>query len=464
MSRLASAVRGTPARRNSSGSLVIQGAQRLARIATIVASAALLDPAPFAAVAVTLALTDLVRAALLAYDVSAVRLMAAGAEPAEVMGTHLGAKVVIGAIGTVAIVAFSAAAYGPSTTTLVLVASVGVLPSGIAATLMVRRQVDFQLESVAVAVLAGSLLGAATAIVGLLISHQPLAVVAGLVLGDVAILAALAPGLRIVQRVDVREVRDVMRRTWTLLVMQLAYIGQFRVGTLVLGAAGTAVAVAEYTVASRLAEGLVILAAAITASSLPLMGGAIALHDTSAVRRLMGKSYRLSLLAAALPVALLALSAPAWIGILFPRYQGAAAVFVPVGLTVVIFFASSQTTAFLNASHRDRTAAASASIGLAVAIVGSWWLVALGALGVAVARLGAELVRLAIETAAIARVAAYLTRQMGLAWIAIGPVLVVVVAPALLGWSVPVALAGGAIVLLIALAQARSLDRAGGGR
>jgi O-antigen/teichoic acid export membrane protein len=449
--RLIPAMRGTPARKNSAGSLVIQGSQRLSRIATIVAAAAALDPVRFAALAVALALTDIVRAALLAYDVSAVRLISGGGDSGAVMGTHLGAKVVVGLLGTLVIVSFSAVVYGPDTTWLVVVSSLGVLPAGVASLLMARRQVDFRLGSAASAVLAGSLIGAAMAVAGLLVTHEAMAVAGGLAIGDVLILIALAPGLRAARRANAREIRDVIQRAWTLLVMQLAYIGQFRVGTVILGAAGTAVAVGEYTVASRLAEGLVIMAAAVTASSLPLMGGAFARDDKTTLRRLMSKSYGLSLLAAAPPVALLALGAPVWIAILFPRYPGAAAVFIPVGLTVVVFFASSQTTAFLNASHRDRTAAMSASVGLAFSIVGSWWLVMLGAIGVAVARLGAELVRLAIETAAIARVAGYLTRSMGAAWIAIAPILIVVLVPAALGWSIPIVVVGGAVVVVFSV-------------
>lgn len=455
--RVRSAIQGTPARRNSAGSLVIQGGQRVSRIVTIIASAAFLEPIPFAALAVALALTDIVRSALLAYDVSAVRLLSGVGDAPGVVGTHLGAKVIVGLLGTLVIVGFSALAYGPGTTGLVVVLSLGVIPSGVASLLLVQRQVQFRLASAAALVTACSVIGAVVAIVGLAVSHQAIAVAGGLVSGDVLVFIMLAPGLRVARRVRFGEIRDVIGRTWTLLVMQLAYIGQFRIGTIVLGAAGTAVAVGEYTVASRLAEGLIIFAAAVTSSSLPLMGGAFAQNDMTTLRRLMIKSYRLSLLAAAPPVAFLTLSAPVWISLLFPRYPGAAVAFIPVGLTVVVFFANSQTTALLNASHRDRIAAVSASVGMAVAFAGSWWLVMFGAVGVGVARLGAELMRLAIETAAIVRVARYLTRAMGAAWIAIAPLLAVVLAPAVLGWSIPVVAIGSATGLVFsALAIIRS--------
>src|SRR4051794_39627890 len=91
MSRSIAAVRGTPARRNSAGSLVIQASQRSARLITVVAAAAILDPTPFAAFALALALTDLVRSTLLAYDVSAVRLLSRGEGQSTIIGSHLGA-------------------------------------------------------------------------------------------------------------------------------------------------------------------------------------------------------------------------------------------------------------------------------------------------------------------------------------------------------------------------------------
>ena len=167
--------------------------------------------------------------------------------------------------------------------------------------------------------------------------------------------------------------------------MQLAYVGQFRVGTVVLGVFGTAVAVGEYTVASRIAEGLVILAAALTASSLPLMGGAFAQDDAARGATDDGPRHiGLSLLAAAPMVAVLTLTAPLWIAVLFPRYPGAAEVFIPVGSPS---WSSSRTARRRRSSTRPTgpVAALSASVGLAVASSGpcGWW--PFGAIGVAVA-------------------------------------------------------------------------------
>ena len=53
-----------PARQNALGSLLIQGSQRLSRFVVIIAAAALLTPASFAAAVLALALTDLIRGAL----------------------------------------------------------------------------------------------------------------------------------------------------------------------------------------------------------------------------------------------------------------------------------------------------------------------------------------------------------------------------------------------------------------
>lgn len=454
--RRLSDVHDTPARRNSVGSLAILGSQRLARVATIVAAAAVLDPRSFAALAVALALTDIVRAALLAYDISAVRSLTAGGEKAAVMGAHLAAKFLVGLLGTAAIIVLSGIVYGPDTTLLVVVTSLGSIPGSLAYLLLARRQVDFRLGSAAAIVTATSAVGAALAIVGLLVTNAAISVAAGLAIGDILIFLALSGGVREARPVSFGEIASLIRRTWTLLLMNLAYVGQFRAGIVVLGAFGSAVAVAEYTVASRIAEGLVILASALTASSLPLMGAAFAAADTLAVRQTMGRVYRLSLAAAAPMVAVLSLTAPLWIALLFPRYPGAADVFIPVGLTVIVFFANSQTTALLNASHRDRIAAISASVGLVVAIFGSIWLVALGAIGVAIARLVAELARLTIETAMVARVAGYLIRPIAAAWVAIVPVLVVVLLPAVFGWSTPVIVLGAVVVFISVVHGARS--------
>jgi O-antigen/teichoic acid export membrane protein len=443
---LGSIARSGPAR-NSAGSFLIQGSQRFARIATIVVAAAVLDPLPFAALAVALALTDLVRSALLAYDVSAVRLLSSGEPAGRVLGSHGATKLVVGLVGTIAVLGFSLAAYGSVTTTLVVITSLGTIPVGISSLLLARRQAEFALSSVAGRVALASALGAVLTIAGLLATGDAMVAAAGLAAGDLLVLLLLAGGLGDAVRPGLRPVEQVIRRSTTLLVMQLAYIGQFRIGTVILAACGSAVAVGEYTVASRVAEGLVILAAALTASSFPMMGGAHARGDMATLERTIRRSYRLSLVLAAPIVAILALSAPLWVAVLFPRYPGAAAAYIPVGITVIVYFASSQTSAFLNASHRDRVASSSATAGLIASALGSWWLVGLGAVGVAAARLCGDILRLAIETMAMARTARVLTSSMPRTWLGIAPFVVVAVIQPLSGWSPP-ALAIGMVVTI----------------
>ena len=445
--------------RNSAGSLVVQGSQRLARIGTIVISAAVLDPAGFARLAVALALTDLIRSGLLAYDVSAVRMLAAGRPVKAVIGSHLATKVLVGVAGTALVVAFSLVAYEAGTTVLVLIASLGTIPVGISSLLLARRQVAFQLAAAAPRVAVGSAAGMLAAIAGLLVTRQPEAVSGGLAAGDILVLVLLSNGLREAGRTGAREVARVIRGALTLLVMQIAYIAQFRIGTVVLGAVGAVVAVGEYTVASRVAEGLVIFAAAVTASSLPMMGGYHSKGDIEGLERTVRHSYRLSLIAAAPIVAILAITGPLWVQVLFPRYPGAVSVYVPIGLTVVVYFASSQTTAFLNASHRDRVASVSAVLGVLAAIAGSWALVGLGAFGVAAARLGGEVLRLAIETAAMARFSSVLTRSMPGAWLAVAPFLLVALLLLMTGWALATVVVGTVVTIAWAVLLA-SRERA----
>ncbi len=161
-------------------------------------------------------------------------------------------------------------------------------------------------------------------------------------------------------------------------------------------------------------------------------------------------------MAAAPSVAALALSAPLWIAVLFPRYPGAADVFIPVGLTVIVFFASSQTTAFLNASHRDRLAALSAIVGLIAAAIGSLGLVALGAFGVALGRLVGEGTRLAIESLAVVRVARPMLPGMARTWLVVAPAVAAIVAPLVLGWTLPVVIVGAVVVAALAAVAVRT--------
>jgi O-antigen/teichoic acid export membrane protein len=211
-------------------------------------------------------------------------------------------------------------------------------------------------------------------------------------------LVALAGGYRW-RRPDWRAARALVSDSRQLLVMQLAHIGQFRAGTIVLAAFGSAVAVAEYTVASRLAEGLVIVAGAVTASSLPLMGAAHAQDVHAGVSRLFARSYRTSILLVGPLIAGLVVTTPIWIA-LVPRYPDAGSSMAIIGLAVIIFFASSQTTALLNATAQDHAASRSAVAGLTVSVLASLPLARFGAVGVAWARVAGELVRQVAEVSA----------------------------------------------------------------
>jgi O-antigen/teichoic acid export membrane protein len=427
----------------------------------IVAAAAVLAPPSFAALAVALALTDLVRGGLLAYDVGAVRLLsAASGTSSPILADHLGAKLIVGTFGTVAVAVFSWLAYDSETTGSLAIISLGTLPAAAAAVALVRRQAAFDLASVSGSVAAASGLGAGIAIVGVALTRDPLATATGIAVGDVATCLLLARELSFIPRPNFAGTVDVIRRSWMLVVMQLAYIGEWRIGAIILGAVGTAIAVAEYTVASRVAEGMVILASALTASSLPLMGRAIGNQSHRDAAVVFVRAYRMSLLVSAVAIAILTLTAPVWIGIAFPRYPGAAFAFIPVGVTVVLYFSSSQTTAFLNARRQDRMAATSATAGSLVATVASLRYAPLGAVGIGVGRVFAELVRLAAETGAVIRGDPALGPPIAKAWLYVTPALLGSTAVAILGWSAPAVAVAMIIVVLTLVLGAASLVNA----
>jgi O-antigen/teichoic acid export membrane protein len=445
--------------RNSAGSLLIQGSSRLGRILAIIPAAAVLDAEAFASLALALALTDVARASLLAYDVSAVRLIGGGGNPGSVVGSHAAAKVTVGLLGALLAVVAAWLTDGPGSAALTLVAGVGVVPAGLSTLLLARRQADLELGSVSRVVLVGNIAGMVVASIGVAVTRSPLAVVAGLAIGDIIVLAALSGGLREARRPSAGSVTRVLSESRYLLGMQIAYIGQFRIGVVILAAASTPQAVGTYAVASRMAEGLVIVAAAISASTLPLLRGERGGTPLREIERIARRAYRFALLASTTLVAILSLAAPLWLGLLFPAYPDAALVFVPVGLTIVGYFANSQTTAYLNATHHDRQATASAVIGLLVAAAASVGLVSFAATGVAVGRLLGEVARGIIETWAVARRSTWLVGGMLLSWLFLLPAIATIVAPALAGWGVIQATVGTAVVGLFAGLAARSWSR-----
>jgi O-antigen/teichoic acid export membrane protein len=411
-----------PARQNALGSLLIQGSFRLARLVVVVAAAALLVPTSFAAVALALALTDLVRGGLQAFDIGAMRGLTRGDEAAAVIQASLDAKGFTGTVGVVLLAAVSVLVYDTTTAWLVIVSGVGVLAASLATSFLVRQQAALALRSVGSTVAVASVAGALLALVMLWLTRSALGIVIGLAVGDALVLALLCGGHRW-RRPSWRLAAAELGRSRALLVMQLAYIGQFRLGTVVLAAGGSAIAVGEYAIASRLAEGLIILAAALTASSFPLIGVAHARNERARLADIFGRSYRLGMMAIAPLIAVLVIATPAWVGVLFRQYPGVGSPLGIVGLAVIVYFASSQTTALLNATGRDRAASRSAVAGLAVAALASIPLVSLGAVGVAWARVGGEVVRLLVESAAAVRGLAIRPRALVGPWFGIFPIL-----------------------------------------
>jgi O-antigen/teichoic acid export membrane protein len=413
---------GRPARQNAFGSLLIQGSQRLSRLAVIIAAAAWLTPASFAALAVALALTDLVRGTLMAFDVGAVRLLSSGRDVRAVVQASLDAKTLAGFAGLVLATALAVVISAADTVWLIAVSGLGTLATSFAASFLVERQARLALHSATSRVVAASVVGSALALILVWLVRNPVGVVTGLTIGDVLLLALVSAGhgwRPPAWRVALAEAREHGR----LMVIQLAHIAQFRVGTIILTALGSTVAVAEYSIASRMTEGLILIAAALTSSSLPLMGAAHTQDDRAGLSSVFDRSYDAGVRAVAPLVAGLVLAAPIWIAILFPLYPSVGAPSAIVGLAVMVFFASSQTTALLNAAHRDRAASWSAVGGLSASVLASISLVSFGAVGVALGRVIGEFVRLLVESAASVRGLEIRPSALVRPWFAVSPIL-----------------------------------------
>jgi len=432
----------SPARRNSAGSVIIQGSQRLSRLLPIVVAASTLEPGPFAALAVALALTDILRAALLALDVSGVRLLAR-ARGEDLLATHLLAKLVMGSVGQALVVIVAAAAFGTEAAEIVAITGVGLIPSSLAGLLLVRRQVDLRLGSATPAVVVASAASTLGAILGVVLTHDARWFAAGLSVGDLLLLLLLSrdlPG----RGWDLGPAFHLLRAAPPLVAMQIAYIGEFRVGTLVLGVVGSAVAVGEYTVATRIAEGLAIVAAAITATAYPMMATALSRGDRALAGRIFDRTYAIALLGSALMVGGLAVLVRLWLSVLFPRYPGAGFPFALVGVAVILFFVSSQTSALLNAEHRDRVATASSQSGLLVTVIGTLVLAPSGAVGVSAARIVGEAARQLLELVAIAHSRSGSVGGAIASWFVAAPVVAIAIVAGLDQWHT--ALTGFAVL------------------
>jgi O-antigen/teichoic acid export membrane protein len=390
-------------RPNSVASFAIIAAQRLGRVVAIVPAAAVLTREGFAAVVLALALADISRSALHGFDISLVRELSKDDRSRDVLAVHLGGKVLLSGVVGSALAAFAWLAYGTVAGFLTAVSLAGLLPANVAALIAVERQASLRLASIAPYAIATSLLGLVASVVGTLAFRDPLATVAGLALGDLAFFVTLwlstAP-----PRPAIATSTTLVRRLPALTATQLGYVAQGRIGVILLGLTAPAVAIGEFGIASRLAEGMIVFAVALTASSYPLMSRALARHDMDEAIAVLRWSARISLVGAASAFGLLVLTAAVWLPVIFPAYPDAVVPFAVMTGAIVLYFGSSQTSAFMNAAHRDRFAAMTSLLGLVAAAGGTVALLPLGALGAAVGRLVGEGVRHVAELVASWRI------------------------------------------------------------
>jgi O-antigen/teichoic acid export membrane protein len=313
------------------------------------------------------------------------------------------------------------------------------------------------LISMAPAVVAASVVTVVAATVGA-VTNGPLGAAVGLLIGDLVLFCLVALRKRFAPDLRRARLRSVLADSPRLMLQQLGYVGQFRFGTLVLGLVATPLAVSEYSIASRLAEGLIIVSTAITATSYPLMAKAHATGDRDGVVARFVPSYWIAVAVSASLVCLLVLTVPIWLTFLFPKYPGAAVPFALVGLGVTFFFASGQTAALLNTLHRDSAAAGAATLGLGVNVAGTLLLAgSFGAIGVAVARLAGEAARMAMETFVVARADRADAVRAWVAWLAFGPLIFGTAMAVASDWAAPVVLVSGVVGSVVAAIAAYAL-------
>lgn len=196
--------------------------------------------------------------------------------------------------------------------------------------------------------------------------------------------------------------RDVMRSALPFGLMAFATLLYYRLGTLVLGAVGSASATGSYTVASTLAFGLLMVPNALTSGLLPRLGAQEAEDEQL---RTAKSALRWTVLVCGLVSVLAASLAPYVLRYGFaPRYEGA---LVPLLLllagTVVIGVNGVLGTVLI---ARRRTSLVAAQVGASLAVnagVAIALVPRLGADGAAIATLLTELVALAILATATLR-------------------------------------------------------------
>jgi O-antigen/teichoic acid export membrane protein len=270
-------------------------------------------------------------------------------------------------------------------------------------TALFRAVQDFAPEAIQKCCVAGVTLAAAAVLAA---STERASIVVGAL--ATALAASLAPLWIFVRRLRTSHERvpgrEVMRAALPFGLMALATLLYYRLGTLVLGATGSASATASYTIASTLAFGLLMVPNAITSGLLPRLGAQEVEKEQLETAR---SALRWTIAVCGLMSVLFASVAPYVLRYGFaPRYEDA---LVPLLLllagTVVIGINGVLGTVLI---VRRRTSIVSLQVGaslavnaaLAVALVPRF-----GANGAAVSTLVTELVALAILAAAALRFA-----------------------------------------------------------
>jgi O-antigen/teichoic acid export membrane protein len=248
---------------------------------------------------------------------------------------------------------------------------------------------------------------AATVAAGVLLavkSERASAVVAALAVALAMSLAPLWISARRRLRAPGDRVRpkDVMQAALPFGLMAFATLLYYRLGTLVLGAVGSASATASYTVASTLAFGLLMVPNAITSGLLPRLGAQELEHEQLRTAR---RALRWTVVVCGLVSVLAASVAPYVLRYGFaPRYEDALVPLLLLLAGTVVIGVNGVLGTVLIARRRTSIVAAqvgaslAVNAGLAIALVPRF-----GADGAAIATLVTELVALAILATATLR-------------------------------------------------------------
>jgi O-antigen/teichoic acid export membrane protein len=206
---------------------------------------------------------------------------------------------------------------------------------------------------------------------------------------------------------------DILRSAAPFGLMALATLLYYRLGTLLIGALGSASATARYTVASTVAFGLLMVPNAITTGLLPRLSAGGAEYDQLRTAR---RALRWTVMACVLLSLVAASAAPYVLRYGFaPRYAAALVpLLVLLAGTVVIGVNGILGTVLI--AHRHATVVA-AQVGVSLAVnvaLGVMLVPRFGAEGAAVATLVTELVALGLLAGATCRLVPGLLRPRAL--------------------------------------------------